>query len=361
MRLSVRTTRGIQIIFLVMLATCAAQIGWWMLDAIDYTGQTRDRQIVALHAEVNDAEQLAAEGVPKAEILSRHPSLSEDGSGGFRVRPEVLATVREEAQSRMNRFGWEGGFFLVILAAGTVVVSRSLWQQVRLRKREENFLAAVSHELKSPLASIRLATETLEMRDPGAADRERWLGRILSDVERLETMVSNILDTGKLDEGGVHLEPEDVSLHESVSLVVNERPPHGTQVDWKVPADLHVRADPEAVRTVIRNLVDNADKAVKAGDGKAIQIRAQASGRDGLLSVTDDGVGFSQSDGMRLFDKFYRQGDELRRDSSGAGLGLFIVRRLVELDRGKVRASSEGPGRGASFEVRWPRSRGEES
>jgi signal transduction histidine kinase len=116
-----------------------------------------------------------------------------------------------------------------------------------------------------------------------------------------------------------------------------------------------------AVRTVLRNLVDNAIKAVAAKGGGVVRVEGRRAAGAVELEVRDDGVGFPPEEADRLFEKFYRLGDELRRTSPGSGLGLYIVRRFVQLTGGRVSARSAGPGEGAAFTVRWPAARGEDA
>jgi signal transduction histidine kinase len=123
--------------------------------------------------------------------------------------------------------------------------------------------------------------------------------------------------------------------------------------------ELEVQADPIALRTVLSNLVDNAIKATIANGGGTVTLRAEESGQFVKLVVRDSGVGFAANETNRLFEKFYRPGDELRRKTRGSGLGLYIVRRFVELEHGRVSAHSDGPGQGAVFTVLWPAPRGE--
>ncbi|MEM8932860.1 MAG: ATP-binding protein, partial [Acidobacteriota bacterium] len=129
----------------------------------------------------------------------------------------------------------------------------------------------------------------------------------------------------------------------------------GVELSADVPRDLKVDADEVGVRTVLRNLLDNALKAT--GEGGRVTLYGSATA-DGIhLDVRDDGAGFEPGEADRLFDKFYRVGDEMRRTQTGSGLGLHLTRRFVELEGGTVRASSDGPGEGATFSVTWPRRR----
>ncbi len=121
-----------------------------------------------------------------------------------------------------------------------------------------------------------------------------------------------------------------------------------------MPEDLKLTIDPSVLETVLRNLLDNALKACVAGGGRSIALRGARNARGVELAVADDGIGFPPEDAAMIFEKFYRVGDELRRSMPGTGLGLYIVKRLVEQSGGTIAARSDGPKRGATVTIRWP-------
>jgi signal transduction histidine kinase len=322
-----KLTRPLQVGFLVLLAVCTAQLAYWMIDEARYTADVRARL------------RTAYEAVAKP------------------VAPELVAQLDAERFHRLNRYAWEGAFFLGVLIAAMAVVYQALRDEAELRRRQENFLAAVSHELKSPLASLQLSVETLSLRDPPAERRAELIRRLLGDLARLERMIANILDTSRVSAAEVRTAPERMVLAEEVAAVFDEAREHAAEQQARlraeVPAELLICADPEGVRTVLRNLVHNAIKAT-AGGG---EVSVSAAGVDGRvrLEVRDDGVGFAPHEADRVFEKFYRiEGEGRARSGGGTGLGLYLVWRFVQLDGGSVRAESSGPGRGATFTVSWP-------
>ena len=272
------------------------------------------------------------------------------------VQPDQLDDFAQESARRLNRYLWEGAFFFAVLLGGMAILTRTIRHDAELRRRQQNFLAAVSHEFKSPLASIQLAAETLVMR-AREEDSQRLGRRILDDGERLLKMIDNLLDTTRLEEGRHVSKPAATDLRAAVGAGVAEIAErarlNGIALNVDVPDDLAVHADPRAVETVLRNLLDNAVKACVAGNGHVIAIAGARAGRDVELRVRDDGTGFPPDDAAMIFEKFYRVGDELKRSTPGSGLGLYLVRRLVEIDGGSVAAHSAGAGKGAEFTVRW--------
>ena len=307
-------TKAMQIGFLALLTISAATVGWWMYDHVNYARSVEQR---------------------------------------FASDP----VVAEDSAARINRILWEGGFFLVVLIGGMAVLTRTLRHDAELRRRQQNFLAAVSHEFKSPLASIQLAAETLVLRSR-EDDSKRLGSRILEDGERLLRMIDNLLDTTRLEEGRQHLKPQQTNLAAAaaaaVAAIAERAHLSGVTVVQAVPTDLTLHVDPVVVETGLRNLLDNALKSCVAAESRSIRVHGGRDSSGTALAVSDDGLGFAPEDAAMIFEKFQRLGDELRRATPGTGLGLYIVKRLVELSGGSVAAHSDGPGLGATVTLRWP-------
>lgn len=318
------STRTMQVGFIVLLIVCAAQLAFWMFDEVRYTADVTER------------------------LRTAYTSLG--------AAPEVIEQLDRDRWHRLNRYAWEGAFFLAVLLAAMGVVYKALREEAVLRRRQEQFLAAVSHEFKSPLASMRLSVETLSLRDPAAAERAELVRRVLVELGRLERMVANTLDTSRLASGG-SASPERVTLAEVTTEMLDELREFaqecGVRVVPAVDAALTVHADRDGVRTVVRNLVHNAIKASPRGG--EVQVRGTAEGADAVLEVRDHGVGFPPRDAARLFEQFYRVEGDGRGRMQGTGLGLYLVERLATSAGGRVQAESKGTGEGATFTVRWPR------
>ena len=378
-------TRVLQIGFVVLLAVCVAQVGWWIIDQWIYAAEVEDLLARIYANELHSADMMHEAGTPVAEILGRFPDLvikpssPESGtresltsslgtdlelalanaSQNFRLAPEIAESLANDRWHRLNRFAWEGSFFLVVLISGMAVLGRAVREDARLRRRQQNFLAAVSHELKSPLANIRLSAETLQLRSPDAETRRRHLSRILGNLYRMERMVINLLDTARIDTGNLSMAPETVSLAavaDSLQRATGERARGvDAKISFEVPGNLSVHANAAAVETVLHNLIENALESVSRCDGGMVSVSAKQAGSLVILEVRDDGCGFEDRESERIFDKFYRPGDELSRSGRGSGLGLYIVRGIMDHSGGRVIAFSDGPGRGATFSTFWPR------
>lgn len=374
-----------QVAFLAITIFSIAQVVWWIYDQGRYSQQQLEYRMALYEEEANGARSMLARGVAPGEVDRVFPDVDvRSGDEGWEVvvHPRTIEKLMEERQDHLNQYRWEGAFFLVVLLAAIAIVWRALGRDYELRRWQENFIAAVSHELKSPLASLQLAAETLALRDLSPERRSRVVGRILADAKRLGVTVSNVLDTHRLDRGETLHRPETLDLasaaHQAVEDVEFRAAEAGVGFDVSIPVGTRVRADPPAVRSVLRNLLDNAlkahsvrDEAMRQGaepedgeeprsskpwsaDGSTVRVVGRVGERTVSLDVQDEGIGFPPDEAERLFAKFYRLGNELRRTATGSGLGLHLARGLVELDGGTLRAHSEGRGHGATFTVVWP-------
>ena len=349
--------RRLQVGFLLLLAITAIQVVWWLVDQARIADRIADDRVARLEVDRDAAAAALRAGQALDELRAFYPDLLIDAEGA-RLRPDALHAIEIERRSHLSQYRWEGSFFLLVLGGGILVLWRVLRREADLLNRQQNFLAAVSHELRSPLASLRLTTETLLLRDLAATDRRGLLERNLEDLRRLERLVGNLLETTRLEERRAVPRREPVDLSEAVSLAFAElghraAGTEGIDIEVRVEPGLGLQADPVGLGTVLRNLIGNAIESARAA-GTRVEVSARRLGSAVELQVLDDGVGFEPAEGNRLFEKFYRPGSELRRNKQGSGLGLYLVRGFVALEGGEVEASSDGPGRGATFRVTWP-------
>ena len=337
-------SKAVQLGFLVLLALSAATAAFWIGDSIRYTRDV-ERRFATLFGDASEAQ-----------LRVSFPELAASSADLEALRASALTELERESAARTNRYVWEGGFFLLVLVGGMLILTRAIRHDAELRRRQQNFLAAVSHEFKSPLASVQLAAETLVLRSD--ADGKRLGERILEDCERLLRMVDNLLDTTRLEEGRHRLVPERIDLktgiEASVAEVAERAQRHGIKIAVDVPEPLVLNVDRTALESILRNLLDNAVKACIAGSGTRVEVTAVRSDGNVGLTVRDDGLGFPPEEAAMMFEKFYRLGDELRRRTPGTGLGLYLVKRLAEMMGATVGATSAGTGRGAAVAVTWP-------
>lgn len=259
---------------------------------------------------------------------------------------------------RLSALHWTllvaGWLFFALLIAGLALLCAWLVREMRQSQRQQAFLDAVTHEMKTPLASLRLYVETLAMRDPGPERRREFLGRMRTDLERLERTVDQVLAAARAAARARKPRREPIDVGALLAACVRdvrerERLP-AEAIRLEVAEAPLALAQPDELSLVFRNLLDNAVK-YSAGE---VRVRVVARPEaDGWLriAVEDRGVGIPREDLRRIFQPFYRAGLDVQRRVKGLGLGLFIVRWLVRRQGGRVVARSEGPGRGSRFEI----------
>ena len=225
-------------------------------------------------------------------------------------------------------------------------------------RRKDEFLAMLAHELRNPLAPIRNAAHTLAMLGTGD-DRLRWVSGVIErQVGLMTRLVDDLLDVSRITSGKITLQRTTVSVGEVLAQAVEAaRPPaesRGQTLNVDVPEDAGwVDGDPARLTQAVGNLLDNAIKYTD--DGGGIWLRARNEGDEVVIVVEDSGVGIDPEVLPHVFDLFIQADRSLERKQGGLGLGLTLVRRLVEMHGGRVEAASAGPGLGSAFTIRLPR------
>lgn len=248
-----------------------------------------------------------------------------------------------------------GSLFFLFLAAGLVWLCMKLVLEMRLNQSQRAFIDAVTHELKTPLASFRLGLETLTRHELERPQRQQFLGRMAEDLDRLEHTVAQVLSAARAEETLRSRAPRDeVELQGLLTENIEELrerhqlPGESVQIDKTGP--LRVRGDAAELGLVFRNLFDNAVKYSDRPVRIRVGIEKISDGRV-RVEISDQGIGIPKQELRRIFRRFYRAGRDVQRQVSGLGLGLFVVRTLLHKHGGRIVALSEGAGRGSRFVV----------
>jgi signal transduction histidine kinase len=235
-----------------------------------------------------------------------------------------------------------------------------LVREIRRNEQQDSFLNAVTHELKTPIASIRMYLETLESRQLDEPQRREFYRIMLEDTDRLLGTVEQVLKAGEARLRSNRKNWEELDFSELVKSALeltrlrHHLTPENLRFGTSPPEGLLVQGSPEELRTVVFNLFDNAVKY--SGANREIVVDVHTPDMDTvLLSVRDLGIGIPRSELKRIFNRFYRATNPLAGQVKGTGLGLFIVRSIARRHGGDVYAESEGEGRGSTFTVRLPR------
>jgi len=253
-----------------------------------------------------------------------------------------------------------GVVFFSVIIAGLVVNTIFIVREIKRNERQDSFLNAVTHELKTPIASIRLYLETLQSRPLDETQRRDFYRIMLEDSERLLGTVEQVLKAGEVRQGTKRRNWQEVNLTTIVSETLelarlrHHLPEEALRFGIRPSDELLVMGNPEELRTAVFNLFDNAIKY--SGTEKDIIVDVVTPDLDAIaLSVRDRGIGIPAPELKRIFNRFYRVPSPASGQVKGTGLGLFIVRSVARRYGGDAYAESQGEGLGSTFTIRLPR------
>lgn len=257
--------------------------------------------------------------------------------------------------------GWgaliTGTITFAVILVGLTFYLILIIKEVRLNQRQANFVDSVTHELKSPIASLKLYLETLEMRPVSEEQRNGFYRVMGQELRRLDHLISQLLEVGRLDAIGTQSEPQEILVEELLrdsanSVCATHQRDPATTVTFEIQPCV-IRARLLVVETIVRNVLDNA---VKYGDEPPkVHIQARLKDRGQVvIAVSDNGPGVPVENRKRIFGMFFRGGSELTRTKKGTGLGLYIVQTLVRQLKGRISVHDRGAERGSVFEIVLP-------
>ena len=312
------------IVFGLVVALCLGQVAWW------------------IYFQVAEAARLEAAGrALAADDLAAALEVFEVASG---------AELADEAGRRRTMFAWEGATLSLLVMLGIVFFYVALVRERQARREQQRFLTGATHELKTPLATIRLGLESLSLDSLPTERRASYVEGMLREADRLERGLTNLLTAAGLETSARPREVGDLGDDVRRALSAFGERFRSQELDCATQlARCVVSRDPQAMRIVLHNLLDNAVKYSSRGD--RIEVALEHVGDAARLTVTDTGCGIERDELARIFERFHRAGPD---HIGGTGLGLALVREIVEAHGGRVRAESRGPGRGARFTIELP-------
>lgn len=271
-------------------------------------------------------------------------------------RSERYAELKQVYQRQEYMIMGEMVVLVLSLLGGMYIVYRGYQQEVKASQQQRNFLLSITHELKSPIASIRLILQTLQgRRDRLSGEQLHQLGQNgIKEADRLNKLVEDILLSARLETAyNFSYEPIDLSalVNTVASSVATHHPDADINIEVEAP-NLMMKGDRQAMTSVIINLVENAIKY----SGHPAQVDVHVCTRDDkkiALIVADQGMGIPPEERRLVFQKFYRIGSEDTRKTKGTGLGLFIVKEIVERHGGQIKVSANKP-QGTVITITWP-------
>jgi signal transduction histidine kinase len=340
-----------ELTFVILLLITVGQVLWWVYDQVDLIEKQN-----AMLVELYQQESIALTNMKADQVFDPSTMLPhlEVTHGVITVASSALDELESIGNSRANRYYWEGGFFLFVLLLGIGIIMRTIYQDRELRRRQQNFIASISHELKTPLATMRLAAESLELSTSQPSDK-KLISRILSEGDRLLHLISNLLDTSKLDENKftvsrIIFSPSSI-ITKCLSDFSERIELYGINISINLDENIKINNDPTIYAVIVRNLLENAIKACQQKNTKEIAISLALKNHKILTIITDNGIGIEPNELSNIFEKFYRVGNENTRSTSGSGLGLYICKKLCDLTSMSIIVKSEGLGKGSSFYI----------
>ncbi len=245
----------------------------------------------------------------------------------------------------------EGAVVLLILIVGAYHFQKALKKDMRLKEQQNNFLLSVTHELKSPLASIKLYLQTILKRDLDRDQVKAFLNNSLKDIERLDDLVENMLIATRMENHSYSFPKEAINFTELVKGVADRLQIHTCNkrvIKTSLQPEVYLKGDRLALSLVVSNLIENAVKY--SPDCEEVKVELKEVNNIVKLLVVDKGIGISEAEKQRIFEKFYRVGNEDTRTTKGTGLGLYIVKHVLDRHHATIKVRNNSP-RGSIFEV----------
>jgi two-component system, OmpR family, sensor histidine kinase SenX3 len=351
-----------RIAFTIIVVFVLAQVTWWIVFQARLVRESTEATITAWERDVvTAAELLDRDPTILPTLLARYPHLrlADGRTVGLEVDPTVRRELDARGASSRAMLSFEATFFALVILMLLYFIASSLRTEREMKRRQQNFLGAVTHEFKTPISTLRLLVQTVRLRTLSPEKQQDYLRRMEAEVDRLERTSEQVLRAARLEQSNEPPALAAAELNHVVQGLVGRLRPgievRGGVLDVRYCADpLPVSIDTEALGLVLSNLLDNAVK-YSQGERKPVRLTLERQGDLVVMHVDDEGVGLPAEDRERVFDRFYRTGDEMTRQAPGVGLGLHLVKTVTEAMRGWVRVADGPGGRGTRFTVVLPR------
>lgn len=260
--------------------------------------------------------------------------------------------IKNEEKRKHARNLGEGFTFLLITLIGAIFVYRSVRKQVRFSQQQQNFMMAVTHELKTPIAVTKLSLETLQKRKLDEEKQQKLIGQALQETNRLNTLTNNILLAAQIDSGNLSIEKEEINLSVLADGCVQDFKQRFVNriIESSIEPDLYVIGDTLLMQIAVNNLLENALKY--SPEDSTVNIDLTDEGDRINLEISDEGSGIDDAEKKQVFNKFYRVGNENTRKTKGTGLGLYITKKIIEDHGAEINITDNTP-RGTIFGVNF--------
>jgi signal transduction histidine kinase len=314
-------------LYLILLAYIIAALVYWEMCLQKQNGQIYAQQQFTLQTQVDSMREPVLYNNEKAKLEG--------------------AVVRHEHQ-----YLAEGLTFLLVILTGAAVVYRSINRRVQLSRQQNNFMLSVTHELKSPIAAIKLSLQTIEKHTLTEEKRKDLITRCIRESDRLNDLCNNMLLASQLEGRRYKPATEDFDLSDLVEETVKDYASRYSRTfTEEIVSSCRVTGDKVMIQMAINNLIENAIKYTP--EQKPISISLSTKPQTAVLDIIDEGPGIPDVEKKNIFNKFYRVGSETSRKTKGTGLGLYITQKIIREHKGKIVVKDNKPA-GTIFEICLP-------
>ncbi|HYF32707.1 MAG TPA: ATP-binding protein [Chitinophagaceae bacterium] len=265
-----------------------------------------------------------------------------------------LKSIYRQEQRNRTKYVAEGITFLLVTLLGAFFLYRSVRRQLRLQQQQQNFMMAVTHELKTPIAVARLNLETLQKHKLEESKQQKLIQMTLEETQRLHSLTTNILVASQLEGGDYKRSDEELDLSQLTVSCIEDFRHRFTERKWKmdIQPEIGIEGDPLLLQIMVNNLLDNAHKY--SPKTKTISIVLKQEGTKAFLQVKDEGMGIPEGEKKKIFAKFYRIGNEEVRTAKGTGLGLHLCRKIARDHDADINVTNNLPS-GSIFTITFHR------
>ncbi len=256
---------------------------------------------------------------------------------------QKVVVIIDSQRRKTAQYIGEGSTFLALIIIGAVFVFRAVRRQIKLAQQQQNFMMAVTHELKTPIAITRLNLETLQKRQLQEDVQRKLISNTLQETSRLNTLCNNILLAAQLEAGLNASSKQEINFSELVEGCVEDfvnRYPNRS-ISTTINESIYINGEEVLLQMLVNNLLENALKY--SPKETSITIKFDEEKNTIRLQIIDEGIGIAEFDKKKIFDKFYRAGDENVRTTKGTGLGLYLCKKIVEDHKGNIAVVDNQP------------------
>jgi two-component system sensor histidine kinase CiaH len=299
------------------------------------------------------AFSLQKQNIAMYELRKEQLKINEPNPNSIRYLDE-LKNIEDTRKRNLAKYLAEGSFFLILILIGAVYLYRRVRQQFRVQQQQQNFVMAITHELKTPISVNRLNLETIQRYKLDQEKTDKLIQMTLQETLRLDTLIDNILISSQLEGHSYQLAREEFNFSDLTRDVVHQfknRYPD-RKINEQIEPEVDLTGDPLLIKLLISNLLENANKY--SPKNSPITITLKGSNSSMILSVTDEGPGIPDDEKKNVFKKFYRIGNEQTRKTKGTGLGLHLCKKIADDHLASIMVTDNQP-QGSIFIVTFPK------